>query len=586
MRPTRLQFTEEDLKAPEVKKAFDRAEQKADRAEKAAQKLTPKKPHQKLRDEKTASTNRKEKLRFEKAVHDVDVKKPSQGKQLLTRSMAATLSVKAHQAVSSSEDDNSGVQAADSSIQAGESVGYAADHLRYSHKLKAYDKAEKLVKSSDKANVDALYEKFKKDNPDAGSNPLSRWRQKNAIKKEYAAARAGKGAGKTGTAAGAGAKKSADKSKTIVEKVSEFCVSHKRPMVLLAVAGLMFMTITASFSSCSALFQGGAQVFFGTSYTAETEDILEVDEAYKALERGLQRTIDNIERTHPGYDEYRYSLSEINHNPYELASYLTVYFENYTRDQVQATLQSLFDRQYELRLEREVEIRTRTETRTGTRTVRNPDGTTSRERYEYEVEVEYEYYILNVTLINHGLNSVIVNSGMTDDDMERYRILLETKGNRPELFEGDIYANIDSEYTDYDIPGEALTDERFARMIREAEKYLGYPYVWGGSSPSTSFDCSGFVSWVINNCGNGWSIGRCTVSTLLPLCDVIPRSAAKPGDLVFFHSTYDAPGTGPTHVAIYVGNGMMIHCGNPISYTCLEYNYWQQHFYCFGRIRD
>lgn len=586
MRPTRLQFTEEDLKAPEVKKAFDRAEKKADRAEKAAQKLTPKKPHQKLRDEKTASTNRKEKLRFEKAVHDVDVKKPSQGKQLLTRSMAATLSVKAHQAVSSSEDDNSGVQAADSSIQAGESVGYAADHLRYSHKLKAYDKAEKLVKSSDKANVDVLYEKFKKDNPDAGSNPLSRWRQKNAIKREYAAARAGKGAGKTGAAASGGAKKAAEGTKTFVEKVTEFCVSHKKPMLIILIVGLLFMVITAAFSSCSAMLQGGTQIILQTSFTAETDDIVGANDDYKALEKGLQRTIDNIERTHPGYDEYRYSLSEINHNPYELSAYLTVHFEGYTREEVQATLQALFDQQYELRLEEEVEIRTRTETRTGTRTVRNPDGTISRESYEYEVEVEYEYYILNVILINHGLNSVIINSGMTDDEMERYRILLETKGNRPELFEGDIYANIDGEYTDYDIPGEALTDERFARMIREAEKYLGYPYVWGGSSPSTSFDCSGFVSWVINNCGNGWSIGRCTVSTLLPLCDVIPRSAAKPGDLVFFHSTYDAPGTGPTHVAIYVGNGMMIHCGNPISYTSLESNYWQQHFYCFGRIRD
>lgn len=585
-KPTRLQFTEDDLAVPEVKQAFDRAEKKADKAEKAVEKLASKKNHEKLRTETTVSSNRKEKLRFGKSKPEAEIAKPSSRKQVLTRSAAAAISVKAHQAVSSSEDDNSGVQAADTGVQAGESVGYAADHLRYSHKLKAYDKAEKLVNSSDKANVDALYEKFKKDNPDAGSNPLSRWRQKHAIKKEYAAARAGRGAGKTRSAASAGAKKTAEGTKNIVEKVTEFCVSHKKPMLIILIVGLLFMVITAAFSSCTAMLQGGTQIILQTSFTAETDDIVGANDDYKALEKGLQRTIDNIERTHPGYDEYRYSLSEINHNPYELTAYLTVHFEGYTREEVQATLQNLFDQQYELRLEEEVEIRTRTETRTGTRIVHNPDGTTSKESYEYEVEVEYEYYILNVILINHGLNSVIINSGMTDDEMERYRILLETKGNRPELFEGDIYANIDGEYTDYDIPGEALTDERFARMIREAEKYLGYPYVWGGSSPSTSFDCSGFVSWVINNCGNGWSVGRCTVSTLLPLCDVIPRSAAKPGDLVFFHSTYDAPGNGPTHVAIYVGNDMMIHCGNPISYTSMESNYWQQHFYCFGRIRD
>jgi len=165
--------------------------------------------------------------------------------------------------------------------------------------------------------------------------------------------------------------------------------------------------------------------------------------------------------------------------------------------------------------------------------------------------------------------------------MERYRTLLQTQGNRPDLCEGDIYATT-GEYTDYDIPGEALTDVKFANMIREAEKYLGYPYVWGGSSPSTSFDCSGFVSWVINNCGNGWSVGRLTASGLMNICDIIPRSSAEPGDLIFFQGTYDT--SGASHVGIYVGNGMMIHCGNPISYASIETSYWQSHFYCFGRL--
>ena len=266
-------------------------------------------------------------------------------------------------------------------------------------------------------------------------------------------------------------------------------------------------------------------------------------------------------------------LDEINHNPYELAAYLTVKFEDYTRDEVQATLQWLFEQQYELTLTEVVEIRTRTTSSTDPET-----GETTTE------EEDYEYYILNVKLRNKGLNSVISNSGLSEDDMERYRILLQTRGNRPDIFGNDIYATPGCEYTDYDIPGEALTDTRFANMIREAEKYLGYPYVWGGSSPSTSFDCSGFVSYVINHCGNGWSVGRLTANGLMGVCDIIPKSSAKPGDLIFFQGTYDT--SGASHVGIYVGNGMMIHCGNPISYASIESNYWQQHFYCFGRIRN
>ena len=283
--------------------------------------------------------------------------------------------------------------------------------------------------------------------------------------------------------------------------------------------------------------------------------------------------LEDLQKAVGGDIEATYDLDEINHNPYELAAYLTVKFEDYTRDEVQATLQWLFEQQYELTLTEVVEIRTRTTSSTDPET-----GETTTE------EEDYEYYILNVKLRNKGLNSVISNSGLSEDDMERYRILLQTRGNRPDIFGNDIYATPGGEYTDYDIPGEALTDTRFANMIREAEKYLGYPYVWGGSSPSTSFDCSGFVSYVINHCGNGWSVGRLTANGLMGVCDIIPKSSAKPGDLIFFQGTYDT--SGASHVGIYVGNGMMIHCGNPISYASIESNYWQQHFYCFGRIRN
>ena len=589
-KPTRLRFTEDDLADSQVKKAADRADKAADKAEKAVDKLASKKKATKLRQETDAAGSRKAKLRFGKADNSVATDRPSSAKQLATRGTAVTLTSKVHRAVSEYEDDNVGVQSAQETTKAVESTAYTVDHAIYSHKLKAHDKADKLVQKSDKANVDALYEKFKKDNPDAGSNPFSRWRQKQAIKKEYAAAKAGNSTAKTTAAKGTG--KAAQGAKTITEKATEFATTHSKAILFVLAGGLLFMIIASMFSSCTAMFQGGTQVLLGTSYTAEDEDIIGTDDDYKALEAALRSKINNIERTHSGYDEYRYDLDEINHNPYELAAYLTVKFEDYTREEVQSTLEWLFEQQYELTLTEEVEIRTRTETRTetetGTRLVWDSDlGEYVEEEYEYEVEVEYEveyeYYILNVKLENKGLNRVIGSSGMSEDEMERYAVLLQTNGNRPDIFGDDIYA-VTGEYTDYDIPGEALTDTRFANMIREAEKYLGYPYVWGGSSPSTSFDCSGFVSWVINHCGNGWSVGRLTANGLMGVCDIIPRSSAKPGDLIFFQGTYDT--SGASHVGIYVGNGMMIHCGNPISYASIETSYWQSHFYCFGRIRN
>ena len=579
-RPTRLRFTEDDLSSDAVKKAAGKAEKAAAKAEKAVDKITPKK-HRKLRQEADVSASRTAKLRFGKAKADDIPPKPSGIKRTATHAPVDTLSANVHKSISRYEDDNVGVQTAHQTELGAETAYHVADHAVYSHKLKAYDKAEKLVSKSDKANVNALFEKFKKDNPNASSNPLSRWQQKHNIKKEYAAARAGKG----GKATAKGAEKTAKGAKSLTQKITDFCVSHKTALLWVLAIGLLFMVISGMFSSCSTMFQGGTQVVLGTSFTAEDEDILGTDEDYTALENDLRSQVDNIESTHPGYDEYRYALDEIGHNPYELASYLTVVFEDYTREEVQATLQQLFEQQYELILEEEVEIRTRTETRTGTRTHTDPEtGETWEEEYEYEVEVEYEYYILNVTLRNYGLGSVIRSSGLSADQLERYEVLLETLGNRSYLFGEDVSSapGGGGEYTDYDIPGEALTDTAFANMIREAEKYLGYPYVWGGSSPSTSFDCSGFVSWVINNCGNGWSVGRQTANGLKNLCDIIPPSEAKPGDLIFFQGTYNT--SGASHVGIYVGNGMMIHCGDPISYASIQTNYWQQHFYCFGRI--
>ena len=588
-KPTRLRFTEDDLADKAVRQAADRAEKAVGKAEKAVEKAS--KPKKKLRTEADVSKARSSKLRFDKAEIEPELDKPSRGKHMISRASSAAIASKAHQAVSEHEDDNVGVQAVHQSEEAVEAAAYTVDHAIYSKKLKAHDKAEKLIEKSDRANVDALYEKYKKDNPDASTNPISRWRQKQAIKKEYAAAKTGKSTAGSTAAASKNAGKAVKETKNVTQKLTEFVTQHSKLFIVVGIFLLLFMVIASMFSSCTAMFEGGAQMVLGTSYTANDEDIIGADDDYDSLEAALRRKLNNIERTHSGYDEYRYELDEINHNPYELASYLTVMFEDYTREEVQDTLERLFELQYELTLEEEVEIRTRTETRieteTDTRWVWDDElGEYVEEEYEYEVEVEYEveyeYYILNVKLVNRGLNYAIGNSGMTEDEMERYRTLLQTQGNRPDLFEDDIYAVPGGEYTDYDIPGEALTDVKFARMIREAEKYLGYPYVWGGSSPSTSFDCSGFVSWVINNCGNGWSVGRLTANGLMNVCDIIPRSSAEPGDLIFFQGTYDT--SGASHVGIYVGNGMMIHCGNPISYASIETSYWQSHFYCFGRL--
>ena len=496
---------------------------------------------------------------------------------------ADALSAKAHQSVrNADQDNNSGVEAAHFTEGSAEGAARAGSRFQYGRKLRQYKKLERLEKKGNKDAVDSIFAERMKSDPQAGSNLFSRWRQKQAIKKEYAAAKAGAAAAEN-TAAGTA--KAAQGTASITEKAFQFVQSHSHIIIGIAAVGLLVLVIAGSVSSCSVLINGGGNVVLGTSYTAEDEDLKGVETDYTKLEDKLRKQIDRIETDHPGYDEYRYNLAEIGHNPYELASLLTVEFENYTRSQVQARLQSIFEAQYELKLEEKVEIRTRKETRVGYRY--NPITGTGH-TYTYQVTVQYEYKILNVTLLNRGVDYVARNSGLTDDQLQRYEVTLECRGNRDDLFAGIAFATPDGagssgEYQDYDIPGEALTDEKFRKMITEAEKYLGYPYVWGGSSPSTSFDCSGFVSWVINHCGNGWNVGRQTANGLMGKCDIIPKSEAKPGDLIFFQKTYNT--SGASHVGIYVGNGMMIHCGSPISYASIETSYWRQHYYCMGRIR-
>ena len=312
--------------------------------------------------------------------------------------------------------------------------------------------------------------------------------------------------------------------------------------------------------------------------------MLAAEAQYLAMEQELQSELDNYEATHD-YDEYHYELDEIEHDPYVLISALTALKGGaWTIDEVQDSLQMLFEKQYILTETVTTETRYREETRTGTSIVTDPEtGESYEEEYEYTVQVPYTYYICNVKLENFNLSHVPVYV-MSSSQLSMYATYMGTLGNRPDLFAGSAYVNkyYRDDYEKYEIPPEALEDEQFAAMIAEAEKYLGYPYVWGGSSPSTSFDCSGFVSWVINHCGVGWNVGRLGAEGLRGICTRVSPSEAKPGDLIFFERTYNT--SGASHVGIYVGNNMMLHCGDPIHYTSINTSYWQDHFLAFGRL--
>lgn len=531
----------------------------------------------KFRSEADRSSARGRKMRFSKKEVSPEelAGRKARNKRAAQRGAAATASGSVHSRVhKANEDENVGTEAMDYGTEAAEGAVRTADKAVYSAKMHGRKQPE---------TVDA---------ETGGSNPASKFKQKEDIKRQYASAKRGEGGAAASGAGKAkdGAKKSkeaAEKGSELLDKLTKFIGEHSKEILLVAALGLLVMVIASSVSSCSAFLQSSTNVVIATSFTAEDADIRGANDDYKALAQALLAQANNAERSHPGYDEYNYYLDEIGHDPYQLAAYLTVMYEDYTRSEVQSMLSSLFDRQYELTFEEVVEVRYRTETRTRTVDSSYTDPVTGEvvdDSYEeeYEVQVPYDYYILNVTLKNNNLGHVITESGGMDaDQQERYALLLQTKGNKADLFADDPYV-ASSEYLHYDIPGEALTDERFRKMITEAEKYLGYPYVWGGSSPSTSFDCSGFVSYVINHCGNGWSVGRLTANGLKGICSIIPASSAKPGDLIFFQGTYNT--SGASHVGIYVGDGMMIHCGNPISYASINTTYWQQHFYCFGRL--
>ena len=468
------------------------------------------------------------------------------------------------------EHENVGTEGAHQSELVGEAAlrhgtRYVKKRIR-EHPARAVQKAEAQVI---KARADYQFRVAAQENPELTKNAVTRYWHKQKLKKQYAkqARQAAKQTAKQGA-------KAAGKTAAATEKLAERAVAFVKRHPVGALIALACVVLVLSLQSCASslisLGNAAAGAVGATTYPAEDGDMLGAEAAYCSLEAELQHYLDTYESTHD-YDEYHFDLDAIEHDPYVLISLLSAWHEGeWTLADVQPTLQMLFDRQYTLTENVVKERRYYIETDTWT----DEDGNTHTDSYR----VYYDYFICYVTLDNFNLSHLPIYI-MGEEKVSRYSLYMATLGNRPDLFPGSSYVG---KYTSppegYEVPGEYLDDETFAAMLSEAEKYLGYPYVWGGSSPATSFDCSGFVSWVVNH--SGWNVGRLGAQGLYNICT--RTSSPRPGDLVFFKGTYDTPGV--SHCGIYVGDGMMIHCGDPISYANLNSSYWQAHFYAYGRL--
>lgn len=564
---SRLQFTAEERASPELAPYIKQAEKRADRLDAAKSALPKKRVIAKATVYDEAKGKARSKLHFEKVEKHPPKLKPNPASRPV-REAGLYLHGKIHEV----EQENVGVESGHKAEELAErQAGKALRNARRRHKLKPYRAAAKAERKSMAANAEFVYQKSLRDNPElsqAVSNPISRLWQKQHIKREYAkAARAaGRGAAGSAKTTASAARKAAEKGKQAASLVAR----HWKGALLIGGVGLLLMLIMGGLQSCTAMFGSAGTGLAATSYLSEDSDMLGAEAAYAGMEADLQYELDHYETLHPGHDEYRFELDEIGHDPYVLTSILSALHNGvFTLEEVQGDLAMLFEQQYTLTERVEVEIRYRTVTHT------DSDGN------EYEEEVPYRYSICYVTLKNADLSHLPVYL-MSEKQLSLYAAYMQTLGNRQDLFPSGSYPNASTvkEPTYYEIPPEALKDEAFAAMIAEAEKYVGFPYVWGGSSPSTSFDCSGFISWVVNH--SGWNVGRQTAQGLYDLCIPVSPEQARPGDLVFFVGTYDTAGM--SHVGLYVGNSVMLHCGNPISYTNLNSSYWQQHFYCYGRL--
>ena len=703
-KPSKLTFDADELPLQDqpdrkLTKARSKAERAAEKLEKAERRLPS---YRKLRVDTSSDPEtgkKKKRLKFEREAkpQSAHVKGPAPLRPV--KGAAGMAAVHLHRKIYQVENENVGIKAAHRTELVGEAGLRTAYRL---HKTAPYRKAARLQKTAVKTEAKAAYAKLLHDHPELKKKTLTKLWYKKKLQRQYAkAAREAQKAGKR-------AKKTAVTPEKIATRVVE---SVKRHPVVLGIIGallLLVLTIASVVSAFSSLSTAGTGIITATSYLAEDRTISSADLIYTEWETDLQIRINRIEAERPGYDEYRYQIDAIEHDPYVLMGYLTSVYRDFSASQAETALRQLFNSQYSLTFTEETEIRTRTETQT--------DPATGE---EIEVEVEYEWRILNVQLSAVPMENLVV-SQMSAEQKEICELLLMTKGNRqyvknvfgtnwlpyvtsyygyrihpisgqknyhtgvdigmPQGTEilaghdgtvslagnaggyglcvvldgktkggnslttkyghcsqllvsagqtvkaGDVIAKVGStgnstgphlhlevlldgeylnplyfadtgdfserhlpeasqvggggNYLHYTVPPEALSDARFAAMLTEAEKYLGYPYVWGGSSPSTSFDCSGYVSWVVNH--SGWDFGRLTADGLLHKCTPVTAADAKPGDLIFFQGTYNTRGA--SHVGIYVGDGMMIHCGNPISYASINTNYWQSHFYTFGRL--
>ena len=540
---------------------------------------------QKLKQDADKAAEKAQHLRFGKAeiTPDEASRMTKQQKRAMYAAAAARSAV--HREVDQYEDDNVGTQALSEGEKAAGNVRDISKRI-YARKLKKKAKMQgkkgaKTAKSSPQKPTEAQ-DAGESCTGEGGSNWLSRWRQKQDIRQSYyAAAHSGTAAQTAGGKAASNAAKSGmeqviDKGRSVVSTavngIANFAKSNAHVLLIVGVFLLLLLLVMSAFSSCSILFSGTTQVSGQTIYTAEDRDIRGAETDYKKLEKELDKKIKRTPTDHPGYDEYRYHLDDIEHDPWQLTSFLTTLYDDYTRSEVQAKLKETFAKQYKLTTWVEVQTRYRT--------VVMIDIFTG---IPYTVQVPYEYRIFHTKLVNKGLE-VVIREELNNDQWKRYEIFQDTLGGRPYLFNGGLPPGgsdgSGAPGIDYQVPAEALTDEEFAAIYKEAQKYVGTPYVWGGSTPETGFDCSGYVCWVYNQ--NGYNVGRTTANGLWNKSQHISEAEAKPGDLVFFEGTYDTPGK--SHVGIYLGNGMMVSAGDPIKYANIHSSYWQKYLSGFGRL--
>lgn len=564
----KLVSDDSDTTSRKIQRLERKSEKAHERLDEARNNLPTKKVLKKERVYDDAAGKGKTRLYFED-----EIKLPKGQSKLqfeadkMVRKLGDTLASGIHGKIHEVEQDNSGVEATHRSEIVAETAVRHYSHHKKSQANKPFEKVSKLEHEAEVADTKLHYARTQQEHSEMKRQRpnMNKHYQKQNIKKEYAAAHKA-GSQTASTATMSTGKKAREKA---ADKVKEFFSKNKKVFLWLGVGLLCLLLLSAGISSCTAMFTSTGSTVIATSYLSEDEAMLGAEAQYCDMEAELQEYLDNYERTHD-YDEYHYDLDAIEHDPYVLISILSTLYEGeFTLDEVQGTLEMLFDRQYILTESVEVEVRYRPETRTDS------------EGNEYEVDVPYNYYICTVTLENFDLSHVPVYI-MNEDQLSMYSAYMSVVGNREDLFPGSEYVNryIENPPNDYTVNSEYLSDEKFATLIGEAEKYLGYPYVWGGSNPSTSFDCSGFVSYVLTNSGLV-NTGRLGAQGLYNVCTPVSTADAKPGDLVFFVGTYDTPGV--SHVGIYVGDNVMLHCGDPIQYTSINTSYWQSHFYAFGR---